>query len=756
MPFPGVAQSNQLWKGYYSYNSIRDLAQAPMTIYAASENALFSKNLGTNVLKTTTTVDGLSGQTISALYHSEVANLTLIGYANGLMIVINEADGSMTNVVDILNKQLQPNIKKINHFMEYDGIVYVSCDFGIVQYNLATLEFGDTYFIGSGVAEIIVNQTTVFEGNIYAATQDNGIKRADITNPNLVDASQWTQIAMGNWSGIESFGTNLVAAGIGGTLYKVVGTSFNFFAQLSGATADLRATDDYLIATSSANVNVYGPTLNLVKQFTPAEVPEITPVFTAATVTDETLFVGTAENGVIATTVSGMSQPELLSPDGPVRNNIFSINASTQNLWAVYGFYIDYNPYPLNTYGVSKHDEDGWKEIPYSELHLPDKQAHDLVRVTINPNNINEVYISSYHSGLLKLEDDVLVEQYDHTNSGLESLVDPGAPNERSIRIEQSAFDKQGNLWMTNSLVRDGLKVLHPDETWDSYNTEAILDNAYFSTAFSQLVIDKNSTKWIATHGQGVVGFNEAGNIFKKITMGSDNGNLPSQNVRAVAVDKRNQLWIGTEKGLRVLSSVDRFLNEDQLTANAIIILDEEEDVAQELLYEQLITDIAVDGGNNKWIATADGGAFLVSPNGQETIYHFTTENSPLPSNVINDIDINGDSGEVFFATNKGMVSFKGISTDAKGDLSNVIVYPNPVRPDFYGTVKIGGLIDKANVKITDIEGNLVHETTAEGGTIEWDTTAFGKHRVSSGVYMIFIAAEDAIETKVTKVMIIR
>ena len=178
--------------------------------------------------------------------------------------------------------------------------------------------------------------------------------------------------------------------------------------------------------------------------------------------------------------------------------------------------------------------------------------------------------------------------------------------------------------------------------------------------------------------------------------------------------------------------------------------------LAQELLYEQSISDIFVDGANNKWIGTVDAGVFYVSQDGQKTIYHFTTENSPLPSNAINDIDVNGTTGEVFFATNKGMVSFKGVSTTANGNLNNVYVYPNPVRPEFTGTVKISGLMDKVHVKITDIEGNLVNEVISEGGTVEWDTTAFGKYKVASGVYMIFISSEDGAETKVKKVMIIR
>jgi len=172
----GFAQNNMLWQGYFSYNEIRDVSESTTTIFAASENALFSKNTTTNQLKTTNTIDGLSGQTIASLYHSTAFNKTLIGYENGLMMVINDADGSMLNVVDIINKQLPSNIKKINHFTEFEGIAYVSCDFGIVQFNLATMQFGDTYFIGENGVEIIVNQTALFNGFIYAAT-NNGEER---------------------------------------------------------------------------------------------------------------------------------------------------------------------------------------------------------------------------------------------------------------------------------------------------------------------------------------------------------------------------------------------------------------------------------------------------------------------------------------------------------------------------------------------------------------------------------------------------
>ena len=748
----GFAQNNLLWQGYFSYNNIRDVSESSTKIFAASENALFSKSATTGELKTTNTIDGLSGETITSLYYSAIYNKTLVGYENGLMIVINEVDGSMLNIVDIINKQLPSNMKKINHFMEYEGIVYVSCNFGIVQFNLATMLFGDTYFIGNNGAEISVTQTTVNHGYIYAATID-GIRRADITNKNLIDFNQWTPIASGSWSSIEAFDTKLIAINTSGYIhqYNAASNSFTGYSALPLAAVDMRKTNDYLIVTTANSVYIYNKQIALIRQITSNQIVGSNISFTCATSINDVVYIGTKENGLVSTTISVASVFEDNTPIGPSRNNIFAIQTTSNSLWAVYGDYnVSYNPYALDSYGISKYSETGWLNIPYEKV----LGAKSMTRITVNPNNENEVYISSFFSGLLKIIDDVPTLLYNQTNSGLESLIlTPPNPNYIDVRINGAAYDKSGNLWLTNSLITNGLKVFKKDGQWQSYSTESIL-NKSTNTSFGRIAIDKNGTKWMTTNRDGIIGFNESTNKYKKINTGIDTGNLPIYDARAVAVDNRNQLWIGTTKGLRVLSNASSFSSEDQLKTNPIIIL--EDNLAQELLYEQFITDIVVDGANNKWIGTLDSGVFLVSPNGQETKYHFTINNSPLPSNVINDIDVNSVTGEVFIATDKGMVSFKGTSTAANEDLNNVYVYPNPVRPDFEGTVKIAGLVDKATIKITDIEGNLVYETTSEGGTIEWDTTAFGKHKVASGVYMIFISAQDGVETKVKKVMIIR
>lgn len=746
----GFTQNNFLWQGYFSYSSISDLSDSPTAIFAASENALFSKNNISNVVKTTNTIDGLSGETITSLYYSAVSNKTLVGYENGLMIVINETDGSMLNIVDIINKQLPANKKRINHFMEYNGIVYVSCNFGIVQFNLATMLFGDTYFIGDEGLEISVTQTAVHNGFIYASTND-GIRKADVASKNLIDFKQWTKIAAGTWSSIDTLDTELFAIDSSGFIYKynAVSNAFAGSRQLSQPALDMRANLNYLIITTASSVFIYNKQMILVRQIDSSKFPDSLPSFTCATSIGDTIYIGTKENGMLNTIISVSAVFENNTPNGPSRNNVFALQATNDVLWTVYGDYNgSYNPYPLDSYGVSKYSATGWLNIPYEKLF----GAKSIVRVIINPKNENEVYMGSGFSGLLKIENDIPSLLYNQTNSGLEEITFiPGYFGD--VRINGGAFDKSGNLWLNNSLIQKGLKVLKTDGQWQSFSLDGILDKS-INASMGRMIIDKNNTKWWCTNTDGLIGYNESINKFKKINIGTDTGNLPTTDVRAIAVDNRNQLWIGTTKGLRILSNSSSFLNEDQMKTNPIIIL--EDGLAQELLYEQFITDIVVDGANNKWIGTADSGVFLLSPNGQETKYHFTTNNSPLPSNTINDIDINNSTGEVFIATAKGLISFKGTATEANEDLNNVYVYPNPVRPEFEGTIKIAGLLDNATIKITDIEGNLVYETTSEGGTIEWDTTAFGKYKVASGVYMIFISAQDGIETKVKKVMIIR
>ena len=743
-------QSNQMWKGYFSYNEIVDVESSSNTVYAATENAVFSKAIASSDLNIYNSITGLKQDAITSIHHSETLNKTFVGNSNGLILIIN-ADGSISTKVDVIEEvPVPPNKKRINDFYENNGLLYVATDYGISVINIATSEFVSTYFIGTSGEETEVLQTTVFNNEIYAVTRSFGIRKASLSNPNLFDFSQWQTFDSGFWVGIVTFNNQLVATGTNSRTYRFNGNTPQEVLNHNQAGLKLKTNGNELIITTLNHVYVLGQAFNVIAHVT--QIPDYSVQFTAATVVDQFLYIGTEKDGLFSTTLSNPTVFTVMSPNGPIQNATFRLKKAPNKIWVVHGDYSQsYNPYPLDEIGISTYtSNDGWNNTPYEDLF----GAKSLSDIAINPSNANQVYVTSYFSGMLKIFGNT-TELLNNTNTGpngLESLVIPGSPSYVDIRINSPAFDKEGNLWVTNAYVSRAIKVLRFNGQWQSYNLFGITANSG-TGRYNAMAIDKNKTKWIPAYNDGVVAFNENYNN-KFITINQENADLPTTVVNCVAIDNRNQLWIGTAAGLRVLSSVDRFISDTELDVFPIII--QEGDLAQELFYQQPILDIAVDGANRKWVAIADGGVFLVSSNGQQTIYRFDKSNSPLPSNNVMDIEIDGVSGEVFFATDKGIVSFLGTSTKPSDSLGDVYVYPNPVRPNFVGTVKISGLTDKANIKITDIEGNLVYETTSSGGTIEWDTKAFGKHKVASGVYMIFVASQDGTDSTVKKVMIIR
>jgi len=742
------SQTNPSWSGYFSYNNVVGLAEANDKIIASTENAIFSKNLTTNEIITFNSIDGLKSDEITTIYHSSEFDVTLVGNANGLLIVVQSDSQQIINKVDIINKtSITQSNKRINHFLEHNGKIYIATDYGISVFDLNVLEFGDTYFLGEFGQETKVSKMAIYNNEIYATTQNNGIRRASLSNPFLINHNSWETFSNENWLTIANIGQHLVASKSDGALYKLNpnGTSSQIL-NANQEILEIKSNGQYLTLTTSSIIYVLNQNLTTIAQigqFLSEELLE----YTASSVIYNTLYIGTKTKGLYAIELNKTNVFQNYIPKGPLRNKVYSVTATADNLWCVFGDNSTaFNPFfpTLGKYGISKLTPEGWLHIPYKDV----LGATNLSKVVITPNNENLIYIGSNYYGVLRLENNIPTHLLDATNTGQNGLNGFVEGSTSDVRIHNMAFDRNNNLWVSNAGEVGRLKVLRTDGIWSSYviNTEP--------TSYADLTIDKNGTKWICARDRGLVGFNETYQNHTILINDSYDDGLPINRVFTTAIDKNNRLWIGTLWGLRVLQNVDRFLTETQPKVNPIIIIDD--GLPQELLFMQAIKKIKVDGADRKWIGTLGAGVFLVSSNGQETIFHFTKENSPLPSDFVIDIDINPKTGEVFFATDKGMVSYKGTATQANDNLKNVYVYPNPVRPEYIGTVKITGLTDQTNIKITDIEGNLVYEAKSDGGTIEWDTTAFGKYKVASGVYIIFVTTKDATETTIKKVMIVR
>ncbi len=767
-----------LWQAHFSYNDIVDVVSGTNKIYAAAQNAVFEYDTLTEEIKTITTVEGLSGEQITTILYSEEFQYLVVGYETGLIEVYSETDNSVLSVVDILEKEnITPDNKSINHFYEYDGLVYISTDYGISVYDLARLEFGDTYYIGGGGSQIIVNQVTILNDEIFAAcSSGNGLKKADLNNPNLIDFSQWQTIIGGNFLKINTVDNLAYAIRANRAFFEITNTSFTQLFVLPFTPLDTEVNDSNLIISSINTVQVYNEAAQLIETYSNND--DFDTRFTSAAQVNDEIYIGTEKFGVLKTSnEAGLIYTEV-KPNGPLMNEIFKLNAESEVVWASFGDYTTaFDPAPQRARGLSYLKDEVWHNIPFDSVF----GARNLSQISVNPFNPNQVFVSSFQNGILEINDFQPTILYNQENSGLESLVVPNAPQVISVRVSASTFDDEGVLWTMTARAPNPLKSYDPNSgSWQGFDFSSIIEDELLGEfGFFDIAIDNNGTKWIGGYSNGLYAYNEnLANPLKNLT--SEEQNLPFPRVTALEIDNRNQLWIGTFSGLRVLFNTSGFFDDPNPTLNSIIIL--EDGIAQELLESQTITDIEADGSNNKWVATVDSGVFYFSPDGQNTIYHFTKDNSPLPSNSVTDISLDPNNGIVYIATIKGMLSFRAGGSKPEETLEDAFVYPNPVRPeynvlgfndlnDINKGIKISGLTENVNIKITDIEGNLVAEAQSninlrsssanynfaiDGGTAVWNGKNLGNSIVRTGVYLIMISDLDSFETKVLKVLIVR
>ncbi len=738
------------WEGLFSFTTIVDIDESATAVYAASENAVFVYDLSSRTFTTLTTVNGLSGDEISQIHYSEDKALLVIGYENGLLQIVDQ-NGDVTDVVAIKDKQvIPPDNKKVNEFLESGDLIYIATDFGIAIYNLDRLEFDDTYFIGNNGEQVKVASLEIFDGFLYAATLDasNNIRRAPIADPFLIDFMNWQQVNPDVWDEVIAFDTGLFAVTVGGFLAEFNGTAFaNNITQFPSRVLDASATDDFLVFTLNNQIIIYDTSLS---QFlTLNNINGESFAFTQAVVVGDDLFIGTEVNGMIRINLLNQSDFEFIVADGPSRNAAFSIQTLPEELWVTYGSHnLFYTP-DNAALGISHFVEDGW--INYTNDDIDGLLS--VPTITINPENPLDIVIHSMNNGLLDFIDGVASTRYGINNSSLTSIL---PPSDFFVRIPDGEYDSQGNLWVIQQQVDFALSRRNSSGNWTAFDVGSVYEEVSNGSSTTKMVITNDDKIVFGSTDGGLIGYDPDLDQFSRLIDEVSEGNLINNYISALRIDQRNQLWIGSNLGLRVLSNVNSLFSEEIQDARSIIIEDTN-GIPRELLQDEAVLDIEVDGNNNKWVATASSGAFLFSPSGRETLFQFTTDNSPLPTNSVNDIAIDEETGKVYFATNKGIVAFQGErSSKPQENLESVRVFPNPVRPGFDGNVTIDGLTERARVKITDIEGNLVYEAVSQGGSIPWDTRSFSGNKVASGVYMLFISTSDNIETTVAKVMIVR
>jgi len=762
IPLCGSSQGSSIgsWRTHLPYNKVVDVVVIDDMVYAATELSIFTYNKLDNRVDRFDKVRGLNDIGISAIGYNDITREILVAYSNTNIDIITD-QSMIINIPDIKAKEILGK-KTINDVTFRDQFAYLSTGFGIVVLDMERKEIADTYYIGPNGDAIEVNSIAFNDTSIMAVTE-SGLYYADKNASNLADFHQWKKDASllypnATYNLIASFAGNIVINLKGesfgtDTMFISNGVSWDYFEKNKNNNRhQFTVAPDNLLITNQYNVGVYNTDMEMDFSIWSPDGKSIQPL--SADKDDDFVWVGDLTRGLIKTVPPGW-QAEFIKPNGPSTNNVFDLDAGGLNVWVASGGRQSNWAKLYMKDGVFSFVDETWKT--HNSWNTPAMDTiSDYVCVTVDPANSNITYVGTWQAGVMKFENNELAQIFDENNSTLR----PWIANPNLVNISGIDFDSQHNMWVANSGAPNLLSAMKNDGDWVSFN----LGGSLSGKDIAEMIIDAYDQKWIIKRSEGLlIVFNEGGTLddssddkVKVLYSTEGAGNIPGNKVYSFISDMDGEVWVGTDKGVAVFYSPESiFVSGSDYDAQRILVpRNDGSGLADYLLETELVTSIAVDGANRKWIGTERAGLFLFSEDGLEEIEHFTTENSPLLSNNITSISINND-GEVFIGTAEGIISYKGTATPPQPPGTKVYAYPNPVRENYTGLIAIKGLVSDTYVKITDSYGNLVYQTKSEGGQAIWDGLNSNGEKVATGIYMVFAFTEDKTEKVVTKILVV-
>lgn len=744
------------WRTHFSYNFVTEITQSKNKIFALSQGALFSIDKRDQGVELYSKVSGLNDTGIATMGYDKKNKILLVTYQNG-NIDFMHSDG-VKNLPDFLNKFMNVD-KTIRHIMFDGNKAYLSCSFGIMALNMDKMEIQDTYFIGPNAQYVSVENTTLLNRTLYAATP-NEVFFADVDNPQIISYENWNSMAnlpgSGTITKIDSFGEKLILLR-GGKLYRYENETWRSIDTQTNYT-NIKSYPTQLLAFTGTKVYLFDSTFT--KQ-TIDDMEEHTISSGIVDNKDDKMWFIDKERGIISyEKVTGNSSTiNYYKPNGPALNTPYRMRFGGDRLFVVPGgrWEAQYN----NPGKILIFEDNKWTYIDNKDIKLKTKkQANDFLGIAIDPNDNQHFFISSYGNGVFEFKNDTLKTAYTFDNSSLVTAVEK---NFNYIRVDGAEYDKQGNIWFSNNTGAIIYQVLKKDNTW----TKITKETGGFPQPSPLLISKKNNLKWNlsfrATPGIAVLDDNgtideQSDDKFRFFESFVDQikGNILQPSAYyCITEDLQGAIWVGTDKGPIVLHNTENIFNKELTFSQIVIPRNDGTNVGDILLENKVITAIEVDGANRKWIGTGGAGVYLLSENGKETIKHFTTRNSPLPSDDILSLAINPTSGEIFFGTDKGLVSYQSDAAIGENTFDNAYIYPNPVRENYTGLITITGLIEGSTVKITDVAGNLISDSKSNGSIATWDGKNKLGEKVSSGVYLFNCVSPDNSKSISKKLLII-
>ena len=735
------------WREHLSYNQAVQVAAAKDIIWCATPYSLFSVSVADNTIERFSKMNGLHETGIQRIQWDADADKLVVAYYNSNIDILQH--GKIYNVDDIKQKNITGD-KTIYNIFCYQGIAYCSAGIGIIAVDESKYEVKDTYIIGAAGNNTKVNGFTTDAAFFYAAT-DEGLKRAATSTVNLPDYRNW-QLVSGSNGLPQGVCSNVVAV-----QNKIIAQKNDSLFVLNGSTWSLLYADGWHInnitaienrllvcqqKTGAARVLVMTNTASIEKTV----VQNNTLVNPAQAVTlQNTVWVADSATGLLA---YNSAQAQRYQPNSPSSLTTGEMTVKNNTLWAAAGTVAPNWSNTFSKNGLFRFNNEEWTNFNKESIPAMDS-LYDIVTVAVDPKD-NTAWAGSFGGGLLHLTTDKTIQVFKQNSPLAASFT-----NTNNYFIAGLAFDDENNLWIADYGAVQNIAVKKTDGNWNKFFTPFSLNNY----AVTQIVTDNFHQKWIVSPGNGLVCFNTGQTIdntgddkWKLYTTGTGNGNLPSNNVLCIAKDKNSFIWVGTSKGVGVIQCPQHIFGAQG--CDAIIPVVQQDNFAGYLFGDEQVQTIAVDGADRKWVGTKNG-LWLISADGDKIIYRFTEDNSPLLNNDVKKITINGQTGEVFIATAKGMCSFRSTATEGSAENSNVLVFPNPVPPDYGGTIAIRGLVDNAFVKITELDGRLVYQTRALGGQAIWNGKNYKGGRVATGVYLVLVSDDGRTEKIATKIVFI-
>jgi len=737
------------WSDHLTYYSARNIAIGQGEVFASTGSSVIVFNKEFEELKKISRVQGLSETGISTIAWSSYNNSLVIAYSSTNIDLLR--NNIVYNIPDIKRKYI-PGKKEIYTIRTNGKYAYLASSFGIVLVDVTRNEIYDTWKPGTGTGTAEVYDIAFGNNKIYAAT-NTGLYFAEASNPGLSYYGNWNLISnlpspaeLYNaviYSGNKIYVNRSSTYASGDTVYAINDSGVALFSFQPGIFN--RSFDNYpggFTITSQSKVRVFqenGTPVDSITSYNPGNL-------NISHAVAEGYDIWIADNSVGLVKRENMSSFIKLNLPGPLSNDVIYLTNSNGKTY-ITGGAVD-NAWnnlwrPLQVYS---HDNNSWhSEISYD--------IWDAMRVLPDPQDNDHYFVSTWGSGLLEYKNNLLLNKYDDSNSPLRTII-PGKPYSRICGL---AMDKDRNIWITQTGMPGSIKILKPDGNWI---TNPVTINA---PTIGDIIITRTGQKWIVLpRGSGlfVLDDNNTPDNFtddrSKMMLVKDSEGKIISNVYSIAEDLDGNIWVGTDQGPAIYYNPGKVFDDDTRAYRIKIPRNDGTGLADYMLGTEIITSIAVDGANRKWLGTFSSGVYLLSPDGTVKLKNYTEENSPLFSNTVVSLAIDDKSGEVWFGTAKGVISVRGDATAGADKFTNVYTFPNPVRENYFGNVTITGLMRNTQIKITDIGGNLVYQAVSDGGQASWDLKTYNGKRVSTGVYLVFCASEDGSESFVTKMLVIK